>query len=301
MKILVTGSSGLVGKAVVSALAAERHTVVPLVRPGRALGPGEARWDPAAGKIDPGVAEAAEAIIHLAGASIAQGRWSESRQQLLRSSRVDATRLLVSALAALPSRPKVLVSASAVGYYGDRGEEMLTEGSRPGNDFLARLARDWEAEAFRAEGLGIRTVALRFGVILAAHGGALARMLPPFRLGLGGRLGSGKQWMSWVTLQEVVRIIRQAVATPGWRGPMNAVAPHPVTNAEFTRTLGRVLRRPTIFPVPAFVLRVALGELADALLLSSQRALPKKMEQAGYSFIHQALEEGLESILGTAR
>ena len=300
MRILVSGSSGLIGTAVSGALRAEGHTVHRLVRPGRAAESGDLRWDPAAGELDRAAAEGADAVVHLAGASIAEGRWSDARKHLLRSSRVDATRHLVDGLSKLARPPKVLVSASAIGYYGDRGEEALSEQSAPGNDFLAQLARDWEAEAARAEQFGIRSVRLRFGIVLSPKGGALARMLLPFRVGAGGRLGSGRQWMSWVSLPEVIGFIRSAIENTELRGAVNAVAPNPVRNTHFTKILGKVLRRPTIFPVPAFALRILLGEMADALLLSSQRVVPKQLQDRGYRFQHPDLEQALNAVLWQA-
>lgn len=307
MKILVSGSSGLVGSALVEALRREGHTVCRLVR---RQSPAESRqgvkqpmdltWDPVSGGSLHATAEGADAVVHLAGASIAQGRWNAARKGLLRSSRVDATRHLVAALSKLSRPPRVLVSASAIGYYGDRGDEELTEQSTPGDDFLAVLARDWEAEAARAEQFGMRTVTLRFGVILATGGGALPRMLLPIRLGLGGRLGSGKQWMSWLTLAEAVALIRYVITDSRVRGPVNAVAPNPVRNSEFTAILGRVLHRPTIFPAPAIVLRVALGEMAGALLLTSQRVRPKKLQELRYAFQHAELGPALSALLARA-
>ena len=307
MKVLVTGSSGLVGTALVEALGRDGHMVCRLMRPqsaGSIPAPGPqvstARWDPVSGQMDSAVGEGANAVVNLAGASIAEGRWNEARKHLLRSSRVDATRVLVAALAKLSQPPAVFISASAIGYYGDRGDEELTEQSAPGADFLAELARDWEAEAASAEQFGARVATLRFGVILAPHGGALPRMLPPFRLGMGGRLGSGRQWMSWLALDEAVAIIRFALENAGARGAINAVAPNPMRNAEFTAILGRVLRRPTLFPAPRGALRLALGEMAQALLLASQRVLPKRLVELGYRFEHAALEPALRGILGRA-
>lgn len=304
MKILVSGSSGLVGSALIKALAQQGHTACRLVRPasGAAAGvPGalatNVRWDPPSGEFDFAAAEGAEALVHLAGAAIAAGRWNAARKRLLRSSRVDATRHLVRALGKLSRPPRVMVSASAVGYYGSRGDDELTEESAPGNDFLALLARDWEAEAARAAEFGARVAVVRFGVILAREGGALPRMLLPFRLGLGGRLGPGKQWMSWLTLAEALGIIRCALENAQARGPINAVAPNPARNAEFTAALGRALRRPAFFPAPAMALRLALGEMAEALLLSSQRVLPKKLESLGYRFRHAELAPALEAVL----
>lgn len=297
MRVLVSGASGLVGSAVMAALRRAGHTANRLVRPGGAVVPGDIGWDPVSGKIENGGLEGVDAIVHLAGASIAEGRWTDSRKQLLRTSRVEATRHLVNALARLSRPPKVLVSASAIGYYGDRGEEKLTEQSASGNDFLAQLARDWEAEVARAEQSGIRTVMLRFGVILSSEGGALPRMLLPFKLGAGGRLGSGQQWMSWLSLPEAVGIVQHALENATLRGPVNAVAPSPARNVEFTRTLARLLHRPAIFPAPAFALKLALGEMAQALLLSSQRVIPARLEERGYSFAHAELEAALRAVL----
>jgi uncharacterized protein (TIGR01777 family) len=297
MKILITGSSGLVGSAARQALEARGHALFPLVRPPRLAGPGEAAWNPETGEMDLPAASGAEAVVNLAGASIADGSWSEARKRLLRSSRIDLTRALVDSIAKLDPRPRVLVSASAVGYYGNRGDERLDEHSAPGEGFLAKLAADWETEATRAESLGVRTVILRFGMVLSGHGGALAQLLGPFRLGVGGRLGSGRQWMSWISISDAVGMIRAAVENETWRGAYNCVAPQPVTNTEFTKTLGRVLRRPTVFPVPRFALRTVFGEMADDMLLASQRAEPKRALQAGYSYSHQGLEPALRAII----
>jgi len=308
MRVLISGSSGLVGTAVVGMLEREGHAVSRLLRPesGRGTPPlpdarpaaANVRWDPVAGDFDATAAEGADAVVHLAGASIAGARWNDARKRVLRSSRVEATRHLVGALGKLARPPRVFVSASAIGYYGDRGDEELTEQSAPGDDFIAVLARDWEAEAACAEQFGARTVILRWGLILSLRGGALQRMLPPFRLGMGGRLGSGKQWMSWLTLAEAVGLIRYALENAQVRGPVNGVAPNPVRNAEFTATLGRALHRPTIFPVPGVVLRLALGEMAKALLLSSQRVVPKKLPALGYRFLHAALGPAFSAVLG---
>src|SRR5437660_2473859 len=261
MKILVTGSSGLVGTALSRALAAAGHTVCRLVRPQNAAGEGSkdgfaVAWNPATGELG-GAGVGADAVVNLAGASIAGGRWSTRRKELLRASRIDTTRALVNALAKMNARPSVLVSASAIGIYGNRGDETLTEGSKPGTDFLAGLAQEWEAEALKAEALGIRVVLARFGVILARQGGALPKMLTPFKLGAGGRLGSGKQWMSWVTLEDVVGALRMTVENNLARGAINIVAPQPVQNSEFTQLLARAVHRPALFPAPSVALRFA--------------------------------------------
>lgn len=298
MKIFVTGSTGFVGTALVSDLKHAGHTVCRLVRPGtRAEAiPGsegfDVWWNPETGELGD-AAVGADAVVNLAGASIAAGRWTAERKKLLRTSRVDTTRALVNALAKMAVRPRVLVSASAIGYYGNRGEEALSEESAPGDDFLGQVAKAWEAEAQKAEALGIRVVRTRFGVVLAGNGGALPQMARPFRFGAGGRIGSGQQWMSWITLQDVVAILRMALENGAVRGPMNVVSPQPVRNSEFTAGLAKALHRPALFPVPAFALRLVLGEMADALLLSSQRVVPAQLERLGYRFAHPVLETAL--------
>src|SRR5437868_4126378 len=301
MAIWVTGSTGLVGTALVKALASDGHTVCRLLRP-QSKSTSDSKdgfdvaWNPATGELG-GAGVGPDAVVNLAGASIAGGRWTKDRKALLRSSRIDTTRALVKALAKMNARPRVLVSASAIGIYGDRGDEVLTEESKPGTDFLAGLAREWETEALKAEALGIRVVLARFGIILSRHGGALAKMLLPFKLGLGGRLGSGKQWMSWIALEDVVGVVRFAIENGAVRGAMNVVAPQPVQNAEFTKMLAKALRRPAFFPVPAFALRLTLGEMADALLLSSQRVTPQVLEKLGYRFLHADLSAALNAVL----
>ncbi len=313
MRILVSGSTGFLGTALIDELEGEGHTIARLVRPGTAHrdaaidGKQNVRWDPVGGErvraplgaredFDANAAEGADALIHLAGASIADGRWNAARKKLLRTSRVDATRHLMKALSKLKQPPRVIVASSAVGYYGDRGDETLTETSAPGNDFLSGLCREWEAANARGSEFGARVVMLRFGIILAEHGGALPRIALPFKLGAGGRLGSGRQWMSWLTLAEAVGIVRFALANSNLSGPTNAVSPNPVENAEFTRILAKTLHRPALFPAPAFALRLALGEMADALLLSSQRVKPSKLEQSGYRFAQPDLPAALAGI-----
>jgi uncharacterized protein (TIGR01777 family) len=303
MKILVTGSTGLVGTALVRLLGKEGHTVCRLVRPSTFVKPGDSdgfqvSWNPATGELG-GAAVGADAVVNLAGASVADGRWSAARKAELRTSRVDATRALVTALAKMSTRPRVFVSASATGVYGSRGDELLTEESQPGNDFLSNFAKEWEAEAMKAEALGIRVVVARTGVILAREGGALPRMALPIKMFVGGRIGSGKQWLSWISLDDVVGILRFAIEKNDVRGPINAVSPQPLQNAEFTKVLARALRRPALFPAPPFALRLTLGEMADALLLSSQRVLPQKLQQLGYQFLHADLSTALANILTT--
>jgi uncharacterized protein len=244
-----------------------------------------------------GASVGADAVVNLSGASIADGRWSAARKALLRSSRLDTTRTLVAALAKMNARPSVLVSASAIGFYGNRGDEVLTEESTIGSDFLATLAKDWEAEALKAEALGIRVVLARFGIILARHGGALPKMMLPFKFGAGGKIGSGRQWMSWITLEDTVEILRFALENAAVRGPVNVVAPNAAQNTEFTKALAKAMHRPALFPAPAFALRLALGEMADALLLSSQRVAPQKLQQLGYPFLHADLPTALSAVL----
>jgi uncharacterized protein (TIGR01777 family) len=297
MKVLISGGSGLVGTALAETLRSQGHAVAQLVRPGGAVSAGDIRWDPASGFINTNAIEAAEAVVNLNGASIGGGRWTPARKKILRSSRVDSTRVLVEALTRLKQKPRVFVSASAVGYYGSRGDEVLTESSQAGKDFLAQLCRDWEAEAIRAQSSGIRTILTRFGVILSARGGAMKQMLTPFKLGVGGRLGTGQQWMSWIALEDVVGILRDVISNEQASGPVNVVAPNPVQNSEFTRVLVSVLHRPAIFPAPAFALRLALGEMADALLLSSQRVRAERLPTSTFPFQYENLELALHAIL----
>jgi uncharacterized protein len=301
MKILVTGATGLVGTALVAALARDAHIVCRLVRPqtkteGGASGTLDVAWNPETGELG-GAAVGAEAVVNLGGASIADRRWTEARKKILRTSRVDATRALVTALGKMNAKPDVLVSASAIGIYGNRGDEILSEESALGNDFLAVISRDWEGEALRAEEFRTRVVLARFGIILAKHGGALPKMILPFKFGTGGRIGSGKQWMSWVALEDVVEILRFALTKRELRGTINVVSPQPVTNAEFTKSLANAMHRPALFPAPAFALRLAMGEMADALLLGSQRVLPDILTKACYRFMNPALLPVLKKLL----
>ena len=280
MKILMTGSGGLVGAALLPALTAAGHGVTRL--------PHALPWPDLAGH---------DAVVHLAGENIAAGRWTPAKKARIRDSRVPLTRQLCASVVALPQPPAVFLCASAVGFYGDRGDAVLREDSPAGAGFLADVCRDWEAAAQAAADRGVRVVNLRFGMILSGGGGALPKLLTPFRLGLGGVLGDGRQWLSWITLEDVVAAIQHALGTPALRGPVNVVAPQPVTNREFTRTLARVVRRPAWCRVPAWAARLALGEMADALLLASQRALPAKLTAAGFTFRFPELEGALRHAL----
>jgi uncharacterized protein (TIGR01777 family) len=293
MNVLISGSSGLVGRHLMRLLRASGHEVTRLVRREQQSAD-ERSWDPASSRVDFSVLAGIDAVVNLAGDNIAQGRWTDAKKKRILESRVQTTGLLADTIAASSNKPEVFVSASAVGFYGDRGDEVLSETSSTGDGFLADVCRQWEGAAVRA---GIRTVLTRFGVILASEDGALAKMKLPFKLGVGGRVGDGKQYWSWITFDDVVRVILFALTHKSLSGPVNVVAPQPVTNAEFTRVLGSVVHRPTIFPMPAFAARLALGEMADEMLLSSARAMPSKLQAAGYSFLHPDLKGGLEAAL----
>jgi uncharacterized protein (TIGR01777 family) len=295
--VAVTGSTGLIGSALVEELRSAGHEVVRLVR--RVPGEEDERWwDPDKSSLDPGVLAAVDAVVHLAGAGIGDRRWSAARRRQLVSSRVDSTALLAGAMATSESPPSVLLCASAVGIYGDRGDEILTEQSAPGTGFLAELCRQWEQAAAPAATAGIRIVQARSGIVLSARGGALGRQLPLFRLGLGGRLGSGGQWTSWVSLEDEVRALRFALEHGTVSGPVNVASPAPVTNRDFTAALGRALHRPAVLAVPAFALRLAVGRgLADEALLASQRVRPAVLEAAGFSFAHEDLAAALDASL----
>lgn len=296
MKILVTGASGLVGTALVRSLESKGRETLRLVRNAPAGG-NEVRWNPSAGTIDAAALEGIDAAVHLAGENLAEGRWTDEKKRRIRESRVKGTRLISETLAALARKPEVLLSASAVGFYGSRGDEVLTEQSAAGEDFLAEVCREWEEATAAAEGAGIRVAHLRFGVILSGEGGALKKMLTPFRLGVGGKLGDGRQYMSWVTLDDAVSAIEHALSDKTLSGPVNVVAPRPVTNKEFTKAMGSALSRPTFFSVPAFAARLAFGEMADATLLSSQRAQPARLTESGFAFKHPEIEAALRHVL----
>jgi uncharacterized protein (TIGR01777 family) len=298
MIVAVTGSTGLIGSALVSALEADGHLVRRVVRRPAHPEDHDIRWDPAAGTIDAVELSSVDAIVHLAGANVAGRRWTAAYKAQIRDSRVLGTRLLCKTIAGMLTKPAVFVSASAVGYYGDRGEEELDETSPPGSGFLADVCQQWESETAAARDAGVRVVNLRFGVVLSRDGGALAQMLIPFRMGVGGVLGSGRQYISWIALDDAVRAIEFVLQAAALTGPVNAVAPNPVTNRQFTEALGRVVGRPTILPMPAFAARMAFGEMADEMLLSSARALPRALENVGFAFQHPQLEPALRDILG---
>ena len=295
MNVLISGASGLIGSSLSEELKSDGHRITRLTRSPK--DENDVRWDPDAGTID-GSLEGHDAVVHLAGESIAEGRWTPEKKRRIMESRKKGTRLLSEAIAALPTPPEVLVSASAVGYYGDRGNELLREDSGPGSDFLAEVCKAWEAAADPAREAGIRVVHPRFGIVLSPKGGALGRTLPIFKLGGGGRIGSGRQWWSWVALDDVVGAIVHGLANDSVEGPVNVGSPNPMTNAEYTKVLGKVLNRPTVFPLPAPAARLVLGEVADALLLASQRMEPAKLKESGYRFRYSELEGALRHLLG---
>jgi len=294
MNVIVSGATGLIGSAVVSSLRGQGHGVEPLVRTKPTA---SVYWDPYAGEIAADKLEGHDAVVHLAGETIA-GRWTAEKKRRIRESRLEGTKLLSDAIARLAKPPAVFLCASAIGYYGNRGDEILREDSVPGADFLANLCREWEAATKPAADKGVRVVNLRFGVVLSAKGGALAKMLPPFRVGLGGIIGNGRQYWSWIALDDVVAAIEFALTNEKLTGPVNVVAPNPVTNRQFTKTLGRVLDTPAIFPMPAFAARLAFGEMADALLLASQRVEPAKLKAAGFQWRFPELEAALRHAPG---
>jgi uncharacterized protein (TIGR01777 family) len=295
-KILITGASGLIGTRLTRALEASGHTVLKAVRR-TPKNDREVFWVPERGEIDKSKLTNLDGVVHLAGANIAGQRWSDSYKQEIRESRVKGTRLIAATIAALDPKPRVFACSSAIGYYGDRGEAVLDESSAPGDGFLPDVCVDWENSTKAAVDAGIRTVLMRTGVVLSPEGGALKSMLLPFKLGAGGILGNGKQYFSWIELDDIVSAMQFILSNDSLKGPVNLVAPHPVTNREYTKTLGKVLGRPTILPMPAFAARLALGEMADELLLASTRVLPKELERAGFSFAYPELEPALRHAL----
>jgi hypothetical protein len=296
MRIVITGSSGLVGSALVSALRGAGHDVFPLVRRADA-GPGSGAWDPLAGKIDSTVLEGSDAVIHLSGDNLADGRWTAAKKRRIVESRVRSTTVLAEAISKLTSRPKIFLSASAIGFYGDRGAEILTEDSPLGAGFIADACRQWEAATAAAESAQIRTVHLRIGVVLTSNGGALEKMIPPFRMGMGGKIGSGRQYLSWITLDDLVAAVQHLLEKSRLAGAVNMVAPQSVTNEQFTKALGHALHRPTVMAMPAFAARLMFGEMADATILASARIVPRRLESDGFSFRYPELSGALAHLL----
>ena len=296
MKVLIAGASGLVGSALIPALEAEGAEVTRLVR--SSAGAGEIEWHPNNDQIDADTLDGFDAVINLAGENIAAGRWTDEQKRKIRDSRVNGTHLLSEAITKLKHPPRVFLCASATGIYGDRGDETLDEQSDSGGGFLAGVCREWEKATEPAVEAGVRTVNLRFGPILARAGGMLAKLLTPFKMGMGGKVGSGKQYISWVAIDDAVNAIKLALKDESFRGPLNVVSPNPVTNEKFTKTLGHVLSRPTALAMPAFAARLAFGEMADEMLLASQRVIPKRLDDAGYEFEYPDLEGAFRKHLG---
>lgn len=295
-RIAVSAASGLVGSELVRAISARGDAPAALVRRAAVAARGEVAWDPGARTLDAGALAGISAMVHLSGEPIASGRWTRAKKALIRDSRIDSTRFLCEQLAALKQPPAALVSASAIGFYGSRGDETLDENSAAGEGFLAEVCEDWEAATAPARDAGIRVVNLRIGIVLSSKGGALAKMLTPFRLGLGGPLGDGRMWMSWIVLRDLVGAILHAIDTPGLHGPVNGTAPSPVTNADFTRALGRALHRPAILPAPAFAISAALGEMGRELLLSSAKVLPRQLQGSGFRFAYDEIGAALSAV-----
>ena len=293
MRILITGANGLIGTALQRSFDEIGHELL-LASRKEAKDSQHIQWDVEKGFSEPERLEGVDAVVHLAGESVFGLSWSDAKKKAIRDSRVDGTRSVVEAISRLKARPNVLVAASAIGFYGDRGDEEMTESSAAGDTFLAEVSKEWESEARRAEDAGIRTVLLRTGIILSKDGGALGTMLLPFKLGIGGVVGSGKQWMSWISIDDHIRVINYAIENENVRGAVNSVSPNPVTNGEFTKTLGEVLYRPTILPLPSFAVNMVFGEMGDALLLASTRVVPKRLEDAGFEFKYPELKTAIE-------
>ena len=294
MKILISGATGLVAKHLIPVLEAKGHSFVRLVR-GRTPAADEIAWDSEKGFSDEEAAklEGIDAVIHLAGDNVASENWSDGKKRRIRDSRVVGTRVLVDALSKRSAKPKLLISASAIGFYGNRGDEVLTEESAPGSGFFPEICSEWESEALRAREFGVRVVMPRIGIVLAPDGGALEKMLTPFKFGIGGRLGAGTQWMSWIAIDDLVGLIVFALENETVSGPFNATAPNPVTNSDFTKTFGHVLNRPTVLPVPEFAIKLLFGEMGETLLLQGNRVIPEKAVTAGYQFKFPDLEDAL--------
>lgn len=298
MQVLISGASGLVGRELTVFLERRGDSVLKLVRTKARTDKKNVYWDPDAGLLDVAGLENVDAVVHLAGENISEGKWTDEKKARIRDSRVKGTTLLSNHIAALKAKPRVLVSASAIGIYGNRGSEVLTENSSPGNDFLSGVCRDWESSTKAAKEAGIRVVNARIGIVLSKAGGALGKLLVPFKMGIGGKVGDGKQYMSWIAIADLISAIAFAIDSDFLNGPVNLVAPNPVTNEAFTNTLGAVLSRPTVLPAPAFAMRMLFGEMADALLLSSARVMPEKLISSGYKFQYPELKSALKSVLG---
>jgi len=297
MEIAIAGSTGLVGSELVKVLRSQGHKVRRLVRSENEVGADNVLWHPRQGIRDIQRLESVDAFVNLSGESIAGGRWTASRKKEIYRSRVEGTRILVDRIGRLEKKPSVFINASAIGFYGDRRDETLTEQSPNGEGFLAELCKAWESEAMRAREKGMRAVTPRFGLILSPRGGALAKMLPVFKLGAGGKIGNGKQWMSWISIDDVVQGLIHLTEKADLSGPVNFVSPNPVQNEAFTKVLARVLRRPAIFPVPAAALKLMLGEMAEELLLAGQRVVPRELQKSGFQFTHPDLESALRAVL----
>jgi uncharacterized protein len=297
--VAISGATGLIGSALAARLRARSVRVRRLVRTAHPQSPDDIVWDPMRGVLSPDDLEGADAVVHLAGEPLAH-RWTDARRRAIRESRVRGTELVARTIAALDRRPRVLLSGSAIGIYGDRGDEPVDEESALGSDFLAGVTREWEAASVAAADAGVRVVLLRSGIVLSPKGGALERLLLPFRLGVGGPIGNGRQWMSWIALDDHVRAMEHALVTTGMHGPVNLVSPNPVTNAEFAATLGRVLSRPALVPAPAFALELVYGEMARATILTGQRVLPKVLLRTGFQFAHPTLEQALRYELASS-
>ena len=304
MKIAVTGATGLIGSALGERLHQQGHEILAITRRKSLSSPYTPytliHWDVERGEFDAAALEGIDAVVHLAGETIAE-RWSAKKKALIRSSRVEGTKLLVEGLKSLSNRPSVLVSSSALGFYGNRGDEELDESAAPGTGYLPEICQDWESEAARAKELDMRVVSMRSGIALSTKGGALAKMLLPFKLGLGGPVGSGRQWMSWIHIDDVVGGYHFALHQPEFSGVANLTAPQPARNAEFTKALGRALSRPAFLPAPGFALKLVFGEMAQDLLLDGQKVLPRRLEQAGYKFQHPGLDEALQDVISAQK
>jgi uncharacterized protein len=297
LQVLISGASGLVGRELTTFLERRGDLVLKLVRTKARADKKNVYWDPDAGLLDGAGLENVDAVVHLAGENIAEGKWTDEKKARIRDSRVKGTTLLSKRISSLKAKPRVLVSASAIGIYGNRGSEVLTENSSPGDDFLSGVCRDWESSTNAAKEAGIRVVNARIGIVLSKAGGALGKLLVPFKMGVGGRVGDGKQYMSWIAIADLISAIAFAIGSDFLNGPVNLVAPNPVTNEAFTNALGEVLSRPTILPAPAFAMRMFFGEMADALLLSSARVMPEKLISSGYKFQYPELKSALKSVL----